>query len=345
MNDVVIRRNTVWDATKTEYVRHRIPGMIVTDKGTLIVYNEARLKGDDWARMDIFAQRSEDGGENFGERIYLARMSNEIDTVNNPVMVQDARGRIHFLYCENYSINGGRVLHRVSEDDGVTWGEATDITEATLPQYRNAFALGPGHGIRSTDGTLLIPVWMVPKCFEHDVTSHNPSVISVLYSKDDGDSWQLGEIFKLTEDAVNPSETELALTSDGRVYLNARVDRCGYRVVAYSDNGYCRWSQLTPDRTLTDPTCFGSCVSCEVEGRRAIAFANCDSLTERKNVTLRFSFDDGCTWACSEVIDAERGGYVESAYDSRRGVIYVLYEENGGDKCHLAIVKVGIDQA
>ena len=93
---------TVWDSEKTEYTRHRIPGMTVTERGTVIIYNEARHDGDDWALMDIFAQRSEDGGRTFGERIYLARGSEEINTVNNPVMMQDKNGRIHFLYCENY---------------------------------------------------------------------------------------------------------------------------------------------------------------------------------------------------------------------------------------------------
>lgn len=34
------------------YARHRIPGMIVTSKGTLIAYNEARQEGDDWSKKD-----------------------------------------------------------------------------------------------------------------------------------------------------------------------------------------------------------------------------------------------------------------------------------------------------
>ena len=327
----------VWDAEKTEYVRHRIPGMIITDRGTVIIYNEARHDGSDWAVMDIFAQRSEDGGKSFGERIYLARNSETVNTVNNPVMMQSADGRLHLLYCENYSVLGGRVLHRTSDDDGVTWGEVRDITASTLPEYRNAFAIGPGHGIRTPDGTLAVPVWFVPKCHGADVYDHHPSVISVLYSRDNGEGWQLGDIMKGDGASVtDPSETGLAITSDGSVYLNARVTR-HHRAVAYSGNGYCDFTPLCPDKALTDPICFGSCATYARDGVHGIIFANCDHEKERKNVTVKLSLDDGRTWSFSKVIDAERGGYVECGVDNRTGDIFVLYEENWGAKCHLAI--------
>lgn len=330
-------RYTVWDAAETEYARHRIPGMIVTDRGTVIIYNEARHEGDDWAVMDIFAQRSEDGGRTYGERIYLARGNEDIHTVNNPVMMQDKNGRIHFLYCENYSVLGGRVLRRTSDDDGRTWSEPRDITASTLPHYRNAFAIGPGHGIRTPDGTLAVPVWMVPKCHGSDVYAHHPSVISVLYSGDNGESWQLGDIIRGDgEDITEPNETELTLTSDGGVYLNARITK-HHRAVAYSKNGYCDYSPLTADKGLTDPICFGSCATYAREGVHGIVFANCDHESERKNVTVRLSLDDGRTWAYKKVIDADHGGYVECGVDNETGDIFVLYEENWGARCHMAI--------
>ena len=48
-----------------EYTNHRIPGMLVTDRGTLLVYCEARKSGSDWAMMDILLQRSQDQGKTF----------------------------------------------------------------------------------------------------------------------------------------------------------------------------------------------------------------------------------------------------------------------------------------
>lgn len=330
----VFYKHTVWNSETSEYEKHRIPGMIVTGRGTVIVYNEARLTPSDWARMDIFAQRSEDQGRTFGERIYLARSDERVQTVNNPVMVEDGKSRIHFLYCENYGISGGRMLHRVSADDGMTWSEAQDVTPATLPYYRNAFAFGPGHGIRTETGALIVPVWLVPKCYGQAEHSHNPSVISTFFSLDDGESWQLGDIIKSSESVVSPNETEVTLTRDGRVYLNAR-NHSHYRAAAYSPNGYSGWTDLRLDQALGDAICFGSCVTYRDAQRQAILMGHCACLTERKQVTIEVSFDDGRTWAHKKLLDADHGGYVEMGVDSARGLIYVLYEEDWGAKCHL----------
>ena len=319
-----------------DYVRHRIPGMIVTNKGTLIVYNEARQAGDDWALMDILMQRSEDCGKTFSEPMILARGNDEHRTVNNPVMMQDKNGRIHFLYCEDYTVNGGRALRRYSDDDGITWSEPIDVTEFTNPEFHNAWAFGPGHGIATKDGTLVVPVWMVPKYHEVPIHSHDPSVISTFYSKDNGETWAVGDILDTNSRILSPNETVAALTSDGGVYLNIRFK--GYcRAKAYSENGYSAWRDYAPDYSLPDPQCFGSvAVYDDGEYPYTLIFANCAVKSGRHHVTVRASTDDGKTYPVSKLIDAERGGYVEVAVDSKAKLIYVLYENKFGETDHLA---------
>ena len=121
-----------------QYEKHRIPGLFITQKGTLLAYNEARRTAEDWAMMDILCQRSTDGGKTFSDFFSLANGTEALPTVNNPVMMQDEKGRIHFLYCECYGTKGGRILRRYSDDDGITWSEPIDIT-AFRP--RNRFVL------------------------------------------------------------------------------------------------------------------------------------------------------------------------------------------------------------
>lgn len=332
----MLETKELWRGDQT-YLLHRIPGMIVTQKGTLILYNEARYARDDWAKMDILMQRSTDHGKTFSECFKLAEGNDEHHTVNNPVMMQDHNGRIHFLYCEDYTINSGRALRRYSDDDGMTWSEPIDITEFTTPDYHNAWAFGPGHGIVTPDGTLVVPVWMVPKYHEAPVQSHAPSVISTFYSKDHGETWAVGEILESNSDIISPNETVAALTSDGSVYLNIRF-KGDCRAKAYSENGYSNWTQYAPDRQLPDPQCFGS-VAAYHDGTHpyTLIFANCADKRQRTHVTVYASTDNGRTYPTSRLLDEERGGYVEVAVDHLAQLIYVLYEDRFGATDYLTI--------
>ncbi|MBE6633995.1 MAG: exo-alpha-sialidase [Ruminococcaceae bacterium] len=325
------------ESTGETYMRHRIPGMIITHAGTVIIYNEARRDGSDWALMDVFCQRSEDGGKTFGEPIYLVRGTEEHHTTNNPVMMQDKNGRIHFIHGEDYGVQGGKVLRRYSDDDGLTWSEPIDITEFTMPWFRNCIAFGPGHGICLRNGTLLVPIWLVPKFYESPVRAHGPSMVSTLYSLDNGETWAIGELLGSNLELQSPNETAAVELSDGRVYLSIRCNNA-WRAKAVSLNGYSGWMEYGPEKRLHDPKCFGAVAAIKPEGKPyTILFANCESKTKRQNVVIKGSVDNGKTWTLRRVIDAERGGYVEVNADSRTGLIYVFYENKAGETDHLAI--------
>lgn len=334
MNSPFFERIKLWLPTQT-YTNHRIPGMLVTNKGTLLVYCEARRAVSDWALMDIIMQRSQDCGKTFSQPFLLAKGTQNHSTVNNPVMMQDNNGRIHFLYCEDYTINGGRALRRYSDDDGVTWSDPIDVTPFTNPNYHNVWAFGPGHGIVTGDGTLIVPAWFVPKHCNAPIEAHAPSVLTTFYSKDNGETWAVGDILESTSSIIYPNETVGALTSDGKVYLNIRFSGL-CRAKAYSENGYSNWTEYEPDYKLLDPCCFGSvAVYNDKENPYTIIFGNCDSNTGRNHVTVKASVDNGYTFPISKLIDAERGGYVEVATDSKAKLIYLLYEEKAGENDYL----------
>lgn len=327
--------SVIW-STGDAYQRYRIPGIIVTQRGTILLYCEARKSPDDWAEMDILLRRSEDGGKTFSEEQKIACGTEERPTVNNPVLMQDGSGRIHFLYCETYAVRGGRVLQRYSDDDGLTWSAPKDITYATFPEKRNVFALGPGHGICTREGRLLVPFWTVFKESGAEVNAHAPSQTGTLYSDDGGEHWQAGEI--VPSQVKDANETAICRLQDGRLYLNIRCDG-QHRAFSLSESGIGGWSAAEEDHRLPDPRCFGSvCTVADGVHPYTVLFVNCESETERKNIVLKGSCDGLQSWSLRKVIDAERGGYADLAADAGRGCVYVLYEEAWGMYEHFAVV-------
>ena len=325
---MAIQTRTVWKPDGRHAVR-RIPGLCFTKAGTLLACWEARDTLSDWARMDILLSRSEDGGETFEEPLVMAQGDAAHATVNNPVCIAGPDGLVHFLYCRDYSVEGGGVWYRRSSDDGRTWSEPVDLSDRTCPALHNAFAFGPGHGIGTPDGTLLVPVWYVEKAAGSELRSHHPAVVSSFFSRDGGETWSLGEVLRGTEDCPDPNETAAAVTSDGGVYFGSRLTGAGYRASAWSGNGTEGFTRLCPARDLPDPTCMGSVAAAEYEGRHVLLSVNCGSVGKRENLVCRASLDDGHTWPISKVVEPGDAGYADLAV-LPGGTVFVLYEQRWG---------------
>ncbi len=341
---------------RSKYTNYRIPGIVVTKEDTVIVYFEARMTSSDWADMDILAMRSEDGGKSFGAPIIIAEGATTGKTMNNPVMIVGNDGTLHIIYCVEYGVctkcnqgatsactHGPGVYHSMSTDDGKTWSQPTNISNDTYSAdvEHYVIATGPGHGIALSDGTLIVTVWLVePQNATGGLTGHHNGSVSTLYSKDNGKSWQIGDI--VPNDSTDgsavkdPNETMPVETSDGGVMLNIRSGGGGYRALAWSPNGYSDWTTMEYDYDLIDPTCMGSVAKYDIEGDPyTILLINCESQSGRNNLVLKASNDDGKSWEHRMVIDPGAAGYSDIAVDSN-GTIYVLYEVNAGVTCNLA---------
>src|SRR5256885_409280 len=58
-----IAKTDLFTAGDGGYAVYRIPGIVVTAKGTLLAYCEARKTGGDWAGIDVYFRRSTDRGK------------------------------------------------------------------------------------------------------------------------------------------------------------------------------------------------------------------------------------------------------------------------------------------
>jgi len=324
-----IRHSGIIETSGVDYPVFRIPGIVVTKAGTVIVCCECR-QGGDWSVIDIGMRRSTDHGRTWETRKIL-RSGRNINTTNNPVMFVDG-DVVHVIYFENYK----RIFYRCSTDDGVTWSAEAEIS-AAAEAFRAAYpwtvlAAGPGHGTALTNGRLIVPVWLASD--PTNIFAHAPSVCTTLCSDDRGKSWQAGQLIA-PDFAPSMSEACLAELPDGTVTVNIRncSDR-HERIIAMSKTGEGAWYDLRFDRALPDPQCMaGMCAYPE-----GVLFTNCNSRTARQNLTLRKSTGG---MAYQESLPySKSGGYSDVFYSARAGTAMLAYET---DECrHLRFAEISL---
>ena len=353
----LLEKQDLFESGRDGYALYRIPGMVVTSKGTVLAYCEARkdAKGD-WGPIDIVMRRSTDGGKTFSPPATVVKIEGELpfnpvaiaqnldkpgdNTANNPVAIVDKQnGAIHFLYCLEYM----RCFCIRSDDDGLTWTQPVDIT-GTFEQFRpdydwKVLATGPAHGIQLKTGRLVVPVWLSLGTGNH---AHRPSVTSTIYSDDHGKTWQRGEIaVPNTAEWIFPNETVLVELVNGMVMLNVRSESLAHRrIVVQSRDGATQWSKPRFDDALLESICMGSIVRHSVKppgDKNRILFANPHNLErldgkaaqgksrDRRNLSIKLTYDEGKTWAVNKTLEAGYGAYSDMAV-LPDGTALCLYE-------------------
>jgi sialidase-1 len=317
---------------------YRIPGIVVTGKGTVLAYAEARIHDSkDWGEIEVHLRRSMDGGKTWDKARHIAHLAERAEgnprkkeggekeqTVNNPVAIVDTNGTIHFLYCLNYA----RCFYMSSSDDGLTFSSPKEITaafEGFKPRCPwNVLATGPGHGIQMKNGRLVVPVWLA---YGPKPGDHAPSMTGTLYSDDHGQTWKAGDIAVPNEgEFANPNETTLALLADGRVMLNSRsVSQASRRLITTSADGATGWSTPRFDSALWEPICMGSLTALP-QKPGTLVFANphtqkLDATGQpipggrglRENLSIKLSANDGQTWEVNKTLESGKSAYSDLA--------------------------------
>src|SRR5690349_23780085 len=83
----VITKTPLFEGGHGGYKLYRIPGIVVTRRGTILAYCEARkFTGGDWDTIDIELRRSTDGGQTFSEPQIIGRV--KVPITRNPVAIE-----------------------------------------------------------------------------------------------------------------------------------------------------------------------------------------------------------------------------------------------------------------
>ena len=282
----------------------RIPGLITTNKGTLIAVYDIRYttSRDLPGNIDVGMNRSSDGGNTWEPMKIIMDMGlpHENNGVGDPTILFDpATNRIWVaaLWSKgNRSIAGsgpglspdetGQLVLTYSDDDGLTWAQVYSITPEIKDPKWNLFFQGPGAGIVMKDGTLVIPTqyWSEDKI----------PFSNIIYSKDHGKTWKTS----LNAPKSNTTESQVVETNPGVLMLNMRDNRGRYRSISTTSDFGTTWKEHPTSRNaLPDPICQGSIIKTLFEEKEILFFCNLDTSSKnREKMTLKASLDFGESW-------------------------------------------------
>lgn len=318
---------------------YRIPGVVQTDKGTLIsVYdirynNSADLPGN----IDVGMSRSTDSGRTWQPMKVIMDMGapHQNNGVGDPAVLFDPVTKkiwVAALWSKgNRSIAGslpgispdttGQFVLVSSADDGMTWSAPYTITPQVKDPAWHLFFNGPGSGIAMSNGKLVFAAqyW----------DEYKMPYATIIYSDDQGNSWK----GKIKGPKSNTTESQVVETVPGTLMLNMRDNRGKFRSVATTTDMGATWVEHpTSYNALPDPVCMASLIKARVNVKGVLKdvlfFSNPATSSGRYNITIKASLDNGQTWAAAnELLIDERTGFGYSSLTVvDKETIGILYE-------------------
>ncbi|MEU4421747.1 exo-alpha-sialidase [Actinoplanes sp. NPDC024001] len=323
----------------------RIPGMAVTNNGTVIAVADARVDGSydlggGTNNIQIAMLRSTDGGRTFeSPRVIHAPATTREGAGDPSLLVDRVTGTVYcfFTYSNRPGIsfwsgssgsnsatdpNSLRLQYISSRDHGATWSAPVELNPAVKdPAWQQVF-FSSGHGIQTSTGRLIQPI----AYRDAAGTSHAADI----YSDDHGVTWRRGG-----SAGANINESKAVERGTGAVVQNMRHNSVRSRYYATSTDGAATFGAATASAALPDPLCNADEISylrpADVGANgapsrsRTALFSNNANPNGRSDLTVRLSTDDGASWPARALIKPGGAGYSTMAVLGN-GQIGNLYE-------------------
>lgn len=344
--EILLARTTVYRPSDYNSVAYRIPAIITTPDGNLLIatdkrkYNDGDLPQD----IDILINRSTDGGHTWSEPLTLAQGTGVNHGFGDCALVRtDDNGGMMAAFVGGVGLwnstptNPQRSYICTSNDNGITWSTPRDITNyvfganCVYPAHRNwrSSFFGSGNGLRTSSGRIMF-VAAIRETTAYTLNNY------VIYSDDNGETWQCSG-----RASVGGDEAKVVELADGRILMSIRHEN--HRWYNISEDGGVTWQPSTSTwNDIAAPACNGDIIrytSVNQGFDRNRLLHTVPYGTERKDVTMYVSYDEGETWPVSKVLvpysaayssacilpDGTIGFYVEETYPGETGYSTVFY--------------------
>ncbi|SOD96770.1 sialidase family protein [Spirosoma fluviale] len=348
-----IEETTVFQNGEGGYLCYRIPAIVRSPGGNLLAFAEGRRTDcSDFGDVDIVLRISKDNGQSWGPIQTVVDFGPA--QAGNPAPVFDLtdaafpNGKLFLMYntgtTSEANVRKGlavrEVWYKTSANGGQTWSEPVNITAQVSrpnkldmnPRYAftedwRSYANTPGHALQLQSGRYKGRIFVAAN---HSEGEPNPQFRDYrahgFYSDDHGKTWKLSP----TIPYPGGNESTAAETADGGLLLNARNQSGDVknRLLAASTNAGESWAPVKVATDLPDPVCQGSMIDYHPRrGAAVLLFSNLNSQTNRANLTIRVSRDNGKSWSVGKSIYAGSSAYSDLVIQSD-GRIGVLYEKD-----------------
>ena len=309
-----------------EVACYRIPALITAPNGDLVAAIDVRipscadLRGN--GNINIVIRRSTDNGTTWTATKRIVDFP-EGQSASDPSMIVDKITGEIFMFYNFMDLKKEKdvyYFHAIkSKDNGKSWSKPVDITpQITKPEWQNDFKfITSGRGVQTKSGKLL-----------HCLVNLNVG-LHVFGSDDHGKTWYL------IDTPIKPGdESKIVELADGTWMINSRVNGEGKRFVHISKDEGNSWETKAAPQ-LADPGCNASIIRyTSASGgyvKNRLIFANAKSNSERVNLSVRISYDEGQTWTKGKTIYEGSSAY-SSLTILKNGDIGLLFEKDDYSK-------------
>lgn len=341
--EILLVRKLIYAPGDYNSTNYRIPALIVAKDNSLVIatdkrkYNETDLPED----IDIIINRSEDGGLTWSAPLTIAQGTGVGAGFGDAALAHttEPNGLICVFVGGNglweSTVQSGKKIKSYmckSSDNGKTWSEPREITEYIYGstcsdparQSWKASFFGSGNGLLTSTGRIMF----VAAIREGSATSLNNYVI---YSDDNGETWNISG-----KASTGGDEAKVVELTDGRILMSIRHG--GARWYNISNDGGLTWNATTSSwPEMQANACNGdiiryTSVNDGYETNRLLH--SVPNSTERKNVSVFVSYDEGETWSIKKSICPYQSVYSSLAI-LPDGTIGAYIEENPDGACSL----------